>query len=58
MVFAIVIYHIAKLMGYELGINWLIGFLVAAKILAMPLFFAWAQSAMNLGKTCEEKNPS
>jgi len=57
MLFAVVIYRIAKLLGYELSINWLIGFLVAAKILATPLFFAWAQFAMNLGKTCEEKNP-
>lgn len=48
------IYFTAKAMGYKLGTNWLIGFVVGAKLLATPLFFAWAQFAMNLEKKLKQ----
>ena len=46
--FAFMIYLTVKAMGYKLGTNWLIGLVVGAKLLATPLFFAWAHFAMNL----------
>ena len=49
-VFAVMTYFTAKAMGYKLGTNWLIGFVVGAKLLATPLFFAWTKFAMDLEK--------
>lgn len=49
-VFATAVYFTAKAMGYKLGTNWLIGFVVGAKLLATPLFFAWAKFAIDLEK--------
>jgi hypothetical protein len=51
-VFATAVYFTAKAVGYKLGTNWLIGFVVGAKLLSTPLFFAWAKFAIDL-----EKNP-
>jgi len=51
---AMIVYFTAKTMGYKLGINWLIGFLVGAKLLATPLFFSWAQFAMNIDRKNKE----
>ena len=49
-VFAVTVYFTLKAMGYKLGANWLIGFVVGAKLLATPLFFAWAKFAIDLEK--------
>jgi len=38
-VLATAVYFILKVLGYKLGTNWLIGFVVGAKLLATPLFF-------------------
>jgi len=54
-VFATAVYFILKVLGYKLGTNWLIGFVVGAKLLATPLFFTWVQFAMNLEKKDSSK---
>ncbi|NGX37729.1 MAG: hypothetical protein K1000chlam2_00891 [Chlamydiae bacterium] len=50
---AIIVYFIAKAMGYKLGTNCLIGFAAIAEMIAAIVFFTWAKAAFKLKE--EEK---